>query len=164
MGSSCTRDWTHVPCIGRRILNHCASREVPGKSFLSRGKRQSKSPKVCLLYSRNSKNANMAKTEWTRTGVKFKLVTAERYCVGCNLAVRQPDWSLWGLLHWVKYGGFEDIGAGKCPYLTYVLKGAQWLRIGNRVRILYVLFSLWMASIFNFSPFSVLHKISTSSL
>ena len=27
--SSWTRDWTHVPCIGRRILIHCTSREVP---------------------------------------------------------------------------------------------------------------------------------------
>ena len=29
MGSSRTRARTHVPCIGRRILNHCATREVP---------------------------------------------------------------------------------------------------------------------------------------
>ena len=28
-GSSRTRARTHVPCIGRRILNHCTSREVP---------------------------------------------------------------------------------------------------------------------------------------
>ena len=31
--SSWSRDWTHVPCIGRWILNHCATREVP-HSFL----------------------------------------------------------------------------------------------------------------------------------
>ena len=30
MGSSRTRAQTHVPCIGRWILNHCATREVPG--------------------------------------------------------------------------------------------------------------------------------------
>ena len=29
VGSSRTRDRTRVPCIGRRILNHCATREVP---------------------------------------------------------------------------------------------------------------------------------------
>ena len=29
VGYSRTRDWTRVPCIGRRILNHCATREVP---------------------------------------------------------------------------------------------------------------------------------------
>ena len=28
VGSSRTRSPTHVPCIGRRILNHCATREV----------------------------------------------------------------------------------------------------------------------------------------
>ena len=28
VGSSQTRDRTRVPCIGRRILNHCATREV----------------------------------------------------------------------------------------------------------------------------------------
>ena len=26
VGSSRTRDWTRVPCIGRRILNHCTTR------------------------------------------------------------------------------------------------------------------------------------------
>ena len=29
MGSSRTRAQTHVPCTGKRILNHCATREVP---------------------------------------------------------------------------------------------------------------------------------------
>ena len=29
VGSSWTRDRTHVPCIGRWIINHCATREVP---------------------------------------------------------------------------------------------------------------------------------------
>ena len=30
-----TRDWTHVPCIGRWILNHWTIREVPSCSLLS---------------------------------------------------------------------------------------------------------------------------------
>ena len=30
VGSSRTRDRTHVPCNGRQILNRCATREVPG--------------------------------------------------------------------------------------------------------------------------------------
>ena len=30
VGSSSTRARTRVPCLGRRILNHCATREVPG--------------------------------------------------------------------------------------------------------------------------------------
>ena len=34
VGSSRTRDGTCVPCIGRRILNHCATREVPTQELL----------------------------------------------------------------------------------------------------------------------------------
>ena len=35
VGSSRTRARIHVPCIGRRILNHCATREAPWASFLT---------------------------------------------------------------------------------------------------------------------------------
>ena len=35
VGSSQTRDQTCVPCIGRWILNHCATREVPENLFAS---------------------------------------------------------------------------------------------------------------------------------
>ena len=34
VGSSWARDRTRVPCIGRWILNHCSTREVPIGSFL----------------------------------------------------------------------------------------------------------------------------------
>ena len=34
MGSSQTRARTHVPCIGRQILNHCATREAHKLIFL----------------------------------------------------------------------------------------------------------------------------------
>ena len=34
MGSSRTRARTRVPCIGRRILNHCATKEAPLRNFL----------------------------------------------------------------------------------------------------------------------------------
>ena len=34
MGSSRTRDQTHVPCIGRQILHHRASREAPANKTL----------------------------------------------------------------------------------------------------------------------------------
>ena len=34
MGSSQTRARTRVPCIGRQILNHCATREAPFFCFL----------------------------------------------------------------------------------------------------------------------------------
>ena len=35
VGSSQTRARTHVPCIGRQILNHCATREAPAGRFLT---------------------------------------------------------------------------------------------------------------------------------
>ena len=35
VGSSQTRARTRVPCIGRQILNHCATREAHGKCFYS---------------------------------------------------------------------------------------------------------------------------------
>ena len=40
MGSSQTRARTRVPCIGRQILNHCATREAPpGQLFKIKGLR-----------------------------------------------------------------------------------------------------------------------------
>ena len=41
VGSSWTRARTHVPCIGRQILNHCTTREAREGCFL-----------FCLLYHR----------------------------------------------------------------------------------------------------------------
>ena len=35
VGSSWTRDLTRVPCIGRRILNHCTTREAHGSIVLT---------------------------------------------------------------------------------------------------------------------------------
>ena len=34
VGYSWTRARTHVPCIGRRTLNHCATKEVPASGFM----------------------------------------------------------------------------------------------------------------------------------
>ena len=34
VGSSRNMNWTHVPCTGRRILNHWTTREGPGTLFL----------------------------------------------------------------------------------------------------------------------------------
>ena len=34
VGSSWTRAWTRVPCIGRQILNHCTTREAPLQHLL----------------------------------------------------------------------------------------------------------------------------------
>ena len=35
VGSSQTRARSRVPCIGRQILNHCATREAPDLTFKS---------------------------------------------------------------------------------------------------------------------------------
>ena len=35
MGSSWTRDGTHVPCIGSQVLNHWTTGEVPGFVLVS---------------------------------------------------------------------------------------------------------------------------------
>ena len=40
VGSSQTRARTRVPCIGRQILNHCATREAPPASSLEEEKQQ----------------------------------------------------------------------------------------------------------------------------
>ena len=37
VGSSWTRARTRVPCIGRRILNHCTTREGPDQVFITGG-------------------------------------------------------------------------------------------------------------------------------
>ena len=37
VGSSQTRARTRVPCIGRQILNHCATREAPKPKYLGVG-------------------------------------------------------------------------------------------------------------------------------
>ena len=39
MGSSRTRAQNHAPCIGRQILNHCATREAPTKAILRKKNR-----------------------------------------------------------------------------------------------------------------------------
>ena len=53
VGSSWTRDRTCVPCIDRRILNHCATREVPTPIFktLSLEPEASSSNYPCLFLS-----------------------------------------------------------------------------------------------------------------
>lgn len=53
-----------------------------------------KGPEVCLLYSRNSKKASVAKTEWMSTGVEFKFAITQWDGAGCNLGIWQPNWSL----------------------------------------------------------------------
>ena len=56
VGSSQTRARTRVPCIGRQILNHCATREAPGKLIIYeyyRNKNQTITGR-CLVHVRSS--------------------------------------------------------------------------------------------------------------
>ena len=46
--SSHTRDWTHVPWIGRQILNHCTTREVLRVSVLGLPSYQVPFPLLCV--------------------------------------------------------------------------------------------------------------------
>ena len=48
--SSWTRDRTRVPCIGRQILNHCVTREVPGCYFITLKKENYSSTHPAALF------------------------------------------------------------------------------------------------------------------
>ena len=65
VGSSRSRDRTHVPCIGRRILNHCATREVPMVFFLWMLE-QTKTVHflLSLLQGRGGDGAKVSKKPW----------------------------------------------------------------------------------------------------
>ena len=56
MGSSRTRARTRVPCIGRRILNHCATREAPTHSFFT--------PLKVVLENQPSKGGRLRTAGW----------------------------------------------------------------------------------------------------
>ena len=49
VGPSQTRARTRVSCIGRQILNHCATREAPGLRHFSEKNRILSSGKLCLF-------------------------------------------------------------------------------------------------------------------
>ena len=48
--SSLTRDWTHVPCIGRWVPNHWTTREVPTHLFLLLPPQKSEREDMTLRY------------------------------------------------------------------------------------------------------------------
>ena len=78
VGSSQTRARTRVPCIGRQILNHCATREAPSVEFLSTLFFQSLEhcPKTgSVLLTRN------------KTNVKPKQMVIYKACPGTRYSV-----------------------------------------------------------------------------
>ena len=80
VGSSQTRAWTHVPCIGRQILNHCATREALFPFF-------------CLIALARTTRTILIKVVSGQTFLihdlkrkKFQLFTVE-YNVSCGLLI-----------------------------------------------------------------------------
>ena len=57
VGSSRTRARTHVPCIGRWILNHCATREVPSQTF--------RKINVLTYYKYNDRRMSWVTSGWS---------------------------------------------------------------------------------------------------
>ena len=93
MGSSQTRARTHVPCIGRWILNHGATREVPASCFL----------KAC-------QRRDVLKPEVSQ-GLKFKRLqmTPRRQAPLENREeLAEPGWLSWGESGWLEL-------SGRCP-------------------------------------------------
>ena len=95
MGSSRTRDWTSVPCIGRHILNHWTTRDVPfvkflfiygcaGSSFLWGGGFSSLCK--CGLFSSCSMQASHCNS--------FSLWSMDCRCVGFSRCCTRA-WHLW---------------------------------------------------------------------
>ena len=99
MGSSRTRARTCVPCIGRRILNHCATREVPSAHVFKKFNQWSPAvlflPLPALARKKTKTNTKKLRTKKAqdvasalgRMGyVSFGFVL----CLSCQA----PDWSL----------------------------------------------------------------------
>ena len=107
-----TRGWTHVPWIGRQILNHCTTREVWRKQFLigrNHLRREKttddKCRQVCVDLPGNEESSyvqipevnlsnwfvrNEGNLNWTRLHVRHVLVTFHSaasylFCIICEI-------------------------------------------------------------------------------
>ena len=76
VGSSQTRAQTRVPCIGRQILNHCATREAPCILLYALGNQ-----KICVTCF----VAISALLQWSRTEPTISLG------YGCNLESKETE-------------------------------------------------------------------------
>ena len=77
MGSSQTRARTRVPFIGRRILNHYATREVPHLAFIYRIKM---SPEVGLRLSKQLRDEKSY--SYSTTMMRFRVVLLRKSSQG----------------------------------------------------------------------------------
>ena len=109
VGSSRTRALTRVPCIGRQILNHCATSEAPASGFY---KPSTGSSKYSLTQCNRNRNAGCwwlfphsptslsKENPWfpcspTRVGEQFSLNSVR--CGDTDLEeMRKAEWSVRG--------------------------------------------------------------------
>ena len=56
VGSSQTRARTRVPCTGRQILNHCATREAPQHILKEKFARRDNRKRMCTVLSLNNES------------------------------------------------------------------------------------------------------------
>ena len=64
VGSSQTRDRTRVPCIGRRTLNHCATREGPSSKHLDENINFCKQASVLIFFFSLLSSESFSEDEW----------------------------------------------------------------------------------------------------
>ena len=98
VGSSQTRARTRVPCIGRQIPNHCATREALLKTLLllawlplagqALERRQWVTPQVCSCLSPSSLSA---KGEWKSVFIKYILFL--KHFSLCPWNLQAPLWA-----------------------------------------------------------------------
>ena len=60
VGSSWTRARTRVPCIGRRILNHCTAREVPANTVKNSILKENFNTCSLLVIGKNCKDSHIS--------------------------------------------------------------------------------------------------------
>ena len=78
MGSSQTRDRTHLPCTGRRLHTHCATREVP-----------------CVFFSKFSMTVSVFSLEsFAHLHLKVKVEVAQ----SCLMLCDPVDYAVHGVL------------------------------------------------------------------
>ena len=79
VGSSQTRARTRVPCIGRQILNHCATREAPVSQFLMSAVHQAVQPPHCLFSHLDRSSVQLQLIWLLRMQMHFSPLVAMSY-------------------------------------------------------------------------------------
>ena len=88
------RDRTHVPCIGRQILNHCATMEVPKHHILAKNVLMPQAHAVCPVVTFGPISAALL-----GAGPSSRPFTWARSLNPQNLLMREKSWSppgTWG--------------------------------------------------------------------